>query len=159
MGVVLTIRLDDLRDPRIGLFLEEHLADMRRVSPPESAHALDLSALRQPDIRFWTAWVDTPGGPSLAGTSALKRLDDAHAEIKSMRTASAWRGQGVAEAMLTHVLDRARAAGYRQVSLETGRQDFFMPARALYAKHGFGVGGPFGPYGPDPNSCFMTKVL
>ena len=65
MAVHLRIRLDDLRDPRIAAFLEEHLADMRRVSPPESVHALDLDGLRRPEIRFWSAWTADASGEAL----------------------------------------------------------------------------------------------
>ena len=155
----LDIRLDDLRDPRIAAFLEEHLADMRRVSPPESVHALDLESLRRPGIQFWTAWSTPPGNDALVATAALKRLDAGHAELKSMRTAAPLRGQGVAARMLAHVLGQARAQGYTRLSLETGSQPFFAPARALYAKHGFEDCGPFGAYGPDPNSRFMTRLL
>ena len=152
----LHIYLDgDLRDPRIAVFLEEHLADMRRVSPPESVHALDPGALRQPSIHFWTAWL----GNELAGTAALKRLDGQHAELKSMHTASAVRGQGIAARMLVHVIAEARAAGYSRLSLETGSEPFSEPARALYARHGFQECGSFGGYRADPNSCFMTREL
>jgi len=159
MAVGLRIRLDDLRDPRIAAFLEEHLVDMRRVSPPESVHALDLDALRRPGIRFWSAWIDGPAGESLAASAALKQLDGAHAELKSMRTAAALRGRGVAARMLDHVIAEARAAGHSRLSLETGTQPFFEPARTLYAKHGFEACGPFGGYRIDPYSCFMTRAL
>jgi putative acetyltransferase len=153
----LAFRLDDLRDPRIAVFLREHLADMRAVSPPESVHALDLDGLRVPQIAFWSAWTD--GGRTLAGTGALRHIDAAHGEIKSMRTAAALRGRGVASAILSHLLDQARAMGWQRVSLETGSQPFFAPARALYARHGFEPCGPFEGYGPDPASCFMTLRL
>lgn len=159
VAVLLDIRLDDLSDPRIAAFLEEHLADMRRVSPPESVHALDLQGLRHPDIRFWTAWHTGAGAQALVATAALKRLDADHAELKSMRTADAWRGQGVAARMLAYVLEQARAQGYTRLSLETGSQPFFAPARALYARHGFEDCGPFGTYRPDPASQFMTRLL
>jgi putative acetyltransferase len=157
--VQLDIRLDDLSDPRIAVFLEEHLADMRRVSPPESVHALDLQGLRHPDIRFWTAWRTASDGPALVATAALKRLDPGHAELKSMRTAAELRGQGVAARMLAYVVDQARAQGYARLSLETGSQPFFAPARALYARHGFADCGPFGAYRPDPASQFMTRLI
>jgi putative acetyltransferase len=153
----LQFRVDDLRDPRIAAFLNEHLADMRRVSPPESVHALDLEALRQPHIRFWSAWTDD--GATLAGTGALKRLEATHGEIKSMRTNAALRGRGVASAILAHLLAQARMQGYERLSLETGSQPFFAPARALYARHGFVACGPFEGYREDPNSCFMTMAL
>ncbi|MBT2497731.1 hypothetical protein J7E25_01340 [Agromyces sp. ISL-38] len=49
--------------------------------------------------------------------------------------------------------------GYRRVSLETEPQEFFRPARALYAKYGFRECGPFGGYELDPYSVFMTLEL
>ncbi len=153
----LAFRLDDLRDPRLAAFLQEHLADMRAASPPDSVHALDLERLRQPGIRFWSAWAD--GGATLAGTGALRRIDAGHGEIKSMRTAAALRGRGIAAAVLAHLLDDARAQGWRRVSLETGAQPFFAPARALYARHGFEPCDPFEGYSADPASCFMTRLL
>ncbi|RYF61379.1 MAG: N-acetyltransferase [Comamonadaceae bacterium] len=156
----LEIRLDDLRDARVAEFLEEHLADMRRVSPPGSVHALDLAGLRRPETRFWSAWINGPEGVErLAGTAALKRLDDSHAELKSMRTADALRGQGIAARMLTHVLAQACAQGHTRISLETGSQPFFEPARVLYARHGFEPCDPFGAYSSDPASHFMTRLL
>lgn len=148
-------RDERLSDPRIAAFLQENLADMRRVSPPESVQALDLGALRQPGIRFWTAWL----GDALVATAALKRLDGAHAELKSMRTTASLRGQGIAARMLGHAVAEARALGHARLSLETGSQTFFAPARALYAKHGFAMCGPFGSYRLDPSSHFMTRTL
>lgn len=159
MAAALHIRLDDLRDPRIAAFLEEHLADMRRVSPPESVHALDLDGLRRPEIRFWSAWTADAAGEALAGTVALKRLDDGHAELKSMRTAVHLRGQGIAARLLAHALAEARVAGHTRMSLETGSQPFFAPARALYARHGFKACAPFSDYTNDPASHFMTRML
>jgi putative acetyltransferase len=53
----------------------------------------------------------------------------------------------------------ARARGMRRLSLETGSWPYFQPARALYARHGFVEGGPFGEYRQDPNSVFMTLEL
>ena len=155
MDVLLEIRLDDLTDPRIGAFLEDHLRDMRAVSPPESKHALDLAGLRQPDIRFWSAW----HGDRLVGCVALKKLDAHHGELKSMRIAPNARRGGLARQLLAHVLDAALADGLRRISLETGSMAFFAPARALYAAHGFVGCAPFGNYRADPNSVFMTLPL
>jgi putative acetyltransferase len=150
------IRLDDLQGPEIRALLEEHLADMHSQSPPESVHALDLSRLQQPDIRFWTVWSDDG---RLMGCGALKQLDATHAEIKSMRSAHAFRGQGVGRAMLLHLLAQARTVGIQRLSLETGAQPGFAAARGLYAAHGFEVCGPFEGYVEDPHSVFMTRTL
>jgi putative acetyltransferase len=149
------IRLDDLRGAAIAALLEEHLEDMRRTSPPESKHALDLEGLRHPSISFYTVWE----AGALLGCGAVKELEPLHGEIKSMRTANAARGQGVASVVLQHILAVARERGYQTLSLETGSMDFFKPAHALYRKFGFLESAPFGDYQPDPNSVFMTLEL
>lgn len=158
----LHIRLDDLSDPRIEAFMEEHLQDMRATSPPESVHALDMSRLRQPEIRFWTAWLPDATQPApgrLVGTGAIKRLDEGHAELKSMRTSAAVRGQGIGRAVLEHILGQAVDMGFQRISLETGTQPFFGPAHQLYQRYGFADCAPFGSYGLDPHSRFMTRAL
>jgi putative acetyltransferase len=135
--------------------LEEHLANMRAISPPGSVHALDLGALRRPDITFWTAW----SGTELLGCGALREHTAQHGEVKSMRTASAHRQKGVARVMLTHILAEARRRRYERLSLETGTQAPFVPAHRLYESAGFVRCAPFGDYTEDPNSVFMTMVL
>lgn len=149
------IRVDDLHGPAIRALLEEHLQDMRRISPPESVHALDLDGLRKPEITFWTAW----SGSELVGCGALKTLDATHGEIKSMRTSRTHRRTGAGRAMLHHILEEARRRGLQRLSLETGSQPDFEPARQLYASFGFDVCGPFGGYVEDPYSVFMTRML
>ncbi len=149
------IRIDDLTSPEIAELLEEHLRDMYAASPPESVHALDLSKLRKPEITFWSAWV----GGDLVGCGALKELEPGHAEIKSMRSANRFRGTGVGKKMLEHILQVARKRNYTRLSLETGTQDFFLPARKLYERYGFEYCGPFADYAEDPYSAFMTRVM
>lgn len=149
------IRLDDLSDPRIAQFLEEHMEDMRATSPPESIHALDLEGLKKPGITFWSVWRES----ELIGCGALKRLDAEHAELKSMRTSLAVRRQGIGKLILEHLISEARARGYRRLSLETGSMAFFEPARALYANYGFIECLPFANYRIDPHSVFMTCRL
>lgn len=147
--------VDNLQGPEIIALLQEHLAEMRSVSPPESVHALDLSGLRKRDITFWTLWL----GSELAGCGALKELGPDHGEIKSMRTAHRHKRKGIAANMVRHILEEAARRDYRRLSLETGSQPHFAPARALYASFGFQRCGPFGDYIDDPNSIFMTRIL
>lgn len=149
------IRTGGLDHPAVASLLQEHLQSMAQLSPPESIHALDLDALRKPQITFWSAWQDD----ELMGCGALKQLDAAHGEIKSMRTASRHRRKGVAAAMLEHILDEAQRRAYTQLSLETGSMQGFEPARALYARYGFESCGPFADYVSDPNSVFMTRAV
>ena len=149
------IRVDDLSGPEIAGFLEDHIRDMRSVSPPESKHALDLEGLRKPDITFWTVWENH----QLVGCGAIKELDSTHGEIKSMRTRASHRGKGIGSFVLKHILSVAKERGYRRVSLETGSMAFFEPARRLYTSHGFRDCAPFANYKEDPNSVFLTKEL
>jgi len=151
----LTIRRDDLAGPEIQALLAEHLDDMHRLSPPESVHALDVEALRIPAITFWTAW----SGDELHGCGALKALAPDHGEIKSMRTANAHRREGVARAMLQHIVAEARRRSYARLSLETGSMPAFAPARTLYESFGFTYCAAFADYRDDPNSVFMTRSL
>ena len=152
---MIRIEPDDPARPDVSQLLSEHLADMFATSPAESVHALDHSALSHESITFWTAREDG----ALLGCGALKRLSAGQAEIKSMRTTSAARGRGVATAMLEHIVAEAARLGYGRVSLETGTEDYFAPARRLYARHGFTECPPFGDYILDPNSVFMELTL
>lgn len=149
------IRIDNLDGPEIAVLLEEHLDEMHTTTPPESVHALALESLRSPDITVWTIW-DTG---RLAGCGALRELDKTHGEIKSMRTARNYLRKGIATKILRHIIKTARERGYQRLSLETGSQDFFEPARKLYSRYGFQVCGPFAEYIEDPNSVFMTMIL
>ncbi|MGX9416206.1 GNAT family N-acetyltransferase [Vibrio sp. WJH972] len=149
------IKIDDLSGGEVITLLEEHLADMYATSPPESVHALNVNELKSPDITFFSGWVNG----ELQGCVAIKQLNSTHVELKSMRTSSLARQSGVATKLLVHTLDAAASRGYRKVSLETGTQDFFLPARKLYEKFNFQYCEPFSHYTDDPHSCFMTKEL
>lgn len=149
------IRVDDLAGPEIRGLLEEHVANMRRISPPESTHALPIEGLRKPEVTFWSAWEDG----ELLGCGALKELNAQHGEIKSMRTVSRHLRKGVAKAMLDYIIAEAERRGYRRLSLETGSMEAFEPARQLYVRAGFRFCAPFANYIEDPNSVFMEKKL
>jgi putative acetyltransferase len=149
------IVVDDLSRAEVVNLLRQHLTNMAEISPPESVHALDLEGLKAPDVTFWSAWE----GSDLLGCGALQKLDSAHAEIKSMRTAEAHRRKGVARRLLEHLLEEATNRGYKRISLETGSQDEFLPARRLYLSFDFEVCEPFADYVLDPCSVFMTKTI
>lgn len=149
------IELDDLSRPEVHALLAEHLQNMHAISPRESVHALDLSGLQVPEITFWSVWQDEV----LVGCGALKELSPTHGEIKSMRTPEKLRRRGAGRAMLAHIVEEARRRGYRRLSLETGAQPQFEPARRLYESFGFVRCGPIPGYVEDPNSVFMTMEL
>jgi len=151
----MVIEPDDLTRPQVHALLAEHLAQMHSQSPACSVHALDIARLRAPGITVWTAWE----GDELLGCGALKTLTPGHGEIKSMRTAPRHRGRGIGRTMLNHLLAVARERGYERLSLETGATEHFLPALRLYASAGFQRCGPFGSYGEDPHSVYMTRKL
>lgn len=76
-----------------------------------------------------------------------------------MRTAEGYQRRGVAAAMLAHIERESAAMGLAKLSLETGTEDYFAPARALYERCGFIYCDPFADYVLDPLSVFMTKKI
>ena len=149
------IRTNTLHNEQVVSLLEEHHKAMLQHSPAESVHALDLSGLSSPDVEFYSLWFDD----EVAGIGALKRIDHGHGEIKSMRTATAHVRKGVAKKMLEHIIERAKAQGLKQLSLETGTQAPFTAAHKLYESFDFQICLPFAEYKADPYSRFMTKYL
>ena len=151
----LQIRESDLTEQKVIALLQNHLEDMKAITPPESIHALDLRELKSSALTFWTAWY----GDDLVGCGALKELDSNSGEIKSMRTVKLYRRRGIASKMLEHIIKEAQKRGYDCLNLETGALPEFAPARALYDRHGFEYRSPFAEYINDPNSVFMMKRL
>lgn len=151
----LVLEVDDLSRPEVLALLREHLDDMYATTPAESVHALDVEELRAPGVTFWTAWSDG----ELVGCAALKEVEPGHGEVKTMRTTAEARGRGVARRVLAHLVEEARRRGWERLSLETGVEDYFAPARRLYASAGFVECAPFAGYRPDPLSVFMTLDL
>jgi putative acetyltransferase len=144
-----------LDDPRVQALLALHFATARAQTAPGSAHALDLSGLLSPDIRFWSAW----DGDTVVAIGALRRLSETDGEIKSMHTAETHRRRGVGSSMLRHILAAARQMRLSRVRLETGSWPYFDPAREFYRRHGFVECPPFAEYVSDTNSVFMMLEL
>lgn len=170
MQTSIHIRPDDLSGVATRRLVARHLAGMHDTSPPESVHALDLDALTDASISFWSAWVvRRPEGDmaqsslesdgELAGIGALKTIDGARGELKSMRVDDRFLGAGVGRALLRHIVADARARGMTSLWLETGSTAEFVPAQRLYASEGFVECGPFEGYAPDPFSVFMTRAI
>ncbi|MCK1723588.1 GNAT family N-acetyltransferase [Bradyrhizobium sp. 141] len=148
------IRQDDPKAPHVADLLAHHLEELRSVMG-EHAQALDASGLSAPTVTFWTVW----HGDVLAGFGALKRLDEALGEVKSMRAAPAARGTGVGRAILLHIIAEARKRGYARLSLETGTAPLHVPAVALYRSVGFVPCEPFADYQASPHNQFMSLDL
>ena len=149
------IATDDPRRDDVRALLERHLAFARATTLAEDVHALDVDALLDPAVTFFSYRDDG----EVLGVAALKRLDDGHAEIKSMHTAEAARDRGIGRALVDHLLVVARERGHRRVSLETGSGPAFAAARSLYAGVGFTPCPPFADYPARPTSTCMTLLL
>jgi putative acetyltransferase len=146
---------DDLSGLEIRTLLSQHLAHLKSITPMESGHALDVDALKNTDVTFWSAW----DAGELVGCGALRELSPDHGEIKSMRTSQAHLRKGVARHLVAHIIGEARRRSYKRVSLETGVSADFEPAQRLYESCGFRRCPPFGPYADDPFSLCMTLDL
>lgn len=149
------IRIDDLSGQPTRDLLALHLRGMQAYSPPESVHALDLSALSGPDITVWTVW----RGEAIVGIGALREHPGGVGELKSMRTHPEHLRQGVAAALLEHLIAEARTRGLTRLSLETGSGDAFEPALALYRRRGFTNGAAFGAYQATDFNQFLHMDL
>jgi putative acetyltransferase len=148
--VIADPRIDDVRK-----LVEHHLKFGRLHSPPQDAHALEVDDLLGPAILLYG--IRCRG--ELVAIGALKRIDDRHAELKTMHTAEHVRSQGIGRMMLDHLLAVARERGFERVSLETGADEVFAPAASLYMSAGFVPCESFGDYRRSPNTAYMTMRL
>src|SRR5215469_9878770 len=151
----LVITVEDPQAPDVGAVLARHLAVMHEATPPAHVHALPAERLQDPAVTLFGARRQG----ALLGVGAIHRLDNMHAELKSMHTLAEARGQGIGRAMLRHLLQVASASGYERVSLETGTMAAFEPARRMYQSAGFRPCEPFGAYTVNPYSVCMTLAL
>ncbi|SDW66392.1 GNAT family N-acetyltransferase [Litoreibacter albidus] len=142
----------DPRDPQVTALLHASHALMESLFPPEDNHYLSIDALCVPEVHFFAA----RDGDAVLGCGAFKVMGD-YGEVKSMFTAEAGRGKGVASAVLNAIEAQARDLGLKDLKLETG--DLLHAAHKLYAKHGFTICGPFGDYTENKSSVFMEKPL
>jgi putative acetyltransferase len=149
------ITLADLDDPQVQAVIAFHQRAMIEGSPPGFSFALDLSGLKAPGVTVWAVHVDGQA----AAIGALKRLDEKSAELKSMRTLPQYLRQGLAAALLEHIITHARTEGLARISLETGSGPAFEPALALYRKRGFVNGPAFADYVlTDFNQCLHLAL-
>jgi putative acetyltransferase len=142
----------DPRDAQATALLKASHALMQSLFPPEDNFYLSIDDLCTPSIRFFVA----RDGDATVGTGALA-IKDVYGEVKSMFTAEAARGRGVAEAILRQIEQEARAEGLPCLMLETG--NVLHAAHRLYERCGFTFCGPFGDYPEAASSVFMEKRL
>ena len=148
-----------LREPAetadLDLLFQRHHEFCHADTPPESIHMMDRAAL---DAAGVALFVLRDGDRPMA-MGAIKRLGPDHGEIKSMHVLDEARGRGLARLMVDHLIVKGCEMGLTRLSLETGAQPSFAPARALYTAAGFAETAPFGDYRADPMSVFMSREI
>jgi len=105
-----------------------------------------------PDGRLLLARID--GRP--IGTAALRRLGEGTCEAKRLFVDPAYRGHGVARALLARLVEDARGAGYREMYGDT--LPSMKQALRLYNQIGFVEVGPYSPK-PTPDAIFLKLIL
>src|SRR5690348_585063 len=130
------------------LLITDLEAQLDPLYPRESRHGLSVEQLLAQDVAFFL--LRTHGEP--AGCGGVKLFGTEYGEVKRMYTRPAFRGQGLAKAMLDHLADYARVQGVGLLRLETGIHQH--EAIGLYEGFGFRRIGPFGDYREDPLSLF-----
>ena len=139
----------------LAQILQAHWLFCTSSTPIEHVYALDASKLFLPDITVFGARIDG----EIVGVGAIRKLDAHHAELKSMHTLAKSRGSGVGRAMVAHLEDFARSSGIERMSLETGTNEAFKPARELYKSLGYNSCDAFGDYVLSEDNMCMTKLI
>jgi GNAT superfamily N-acetyltransferase len=103
--------------------VEHDLATVARFEPPEGRLLLAFQ------------------NGTAVGTGGMRRIGSDTAEIKRMYVEPRYRGTGLGQALLDHLLTAARADGYMRVRLDS--PDFMTAAHGLYRSRGFTQIGPY----------------
>ena len=142
-------------NPEVNELLIKHFVELRSASPVDRGHVLDISGLKNLNIKFWSLWENN----QLIGCGALKFLDKEHGELKSIRVADKFRRKGYGIKIINHLIDEAKKLNIKKISLETGTGNFFEPARKLFYKCGFKTCKPFAQYKKDLDACYMSLLI
>jgi len=153
--VEIVITTEKSLNDELAQILQAHWLFCTSSTPIEHVYALDASKLFSPDITVFGARIDG----ELVGVGAIRKLDAHHAELKSMHTLAKSRGSGVGRAMVAHIEDFARSSGIERMSLETGTNEAFKPARELYKYLGYNSCDAFGDYVLSEDNMCMTKLI
>ncbi|MEL6196412.1 MAG: GNAT family N-acetyltransferase [Pseudomonadota bacterium] len=127
-------------------------AELSGIYRPEHRNAFSPQELIDAGVTFLVCYHD--GRP--VGCGGVAPLDG-YAELKRIYVADALRGRGVGARIVAALEDRARAAGFRLMCLETGLAS--PDALALYEKLGYRHRGAFGSYVENGSSVFMERAL
>tara|TARA_B100000470_G_C19427247_1_gene231364 strand:- start:29 stop:490 length:462 start_codon:yes stop_codon:yes gene_type:complete len=142
-------------NPEVNKLLIKHFEELRSVSPADNCHVLDITGLKNSNIKFWSLWENE----LLIGCGALKFLEEGHGELKSIRVAEPFKGKAYGIKVIQHLILEAKKLNINKLSLETGSGEFFAPARKLFEKAGFKTCNPFAGYKKTLDSCYMDLLI
>lgn len=150
-----SITVEESLTDELAQILQAHWLFCTTSTPIEHSYALDASKLFTADITVFGARIHG----ELVGVGAIRKLDAEHAELKSMHTLSSFRGSGIGRAIVAHIEEFARLQGITRISLETGANEPFKPARQLYKSLGYKDCEAFGDYVLSEYNACMTKLI
>ena len=91
-----------------------------------------------------------------AGTAALRPLDGSSCEAKRLYVRPAYRGSGIGQALLSRLVQEARAERYRQMYGDTLKS--MRSALRLYKQIGFSEVAPYA-VNPTPDAVYLNLPL
>ena len=152
----ITVQRATLLQSDIAFALIEEYYEAIRVLLRDDRAAL-VYYLSSPDSSIWIAFASATGGPSPAGCVMLRPLPQTPhaAEVKRLYVRPAFRGLGVAHALMQAAEDHARREGVRWLYLDT--KDDLHAAIRFYLSTGY---QPCARYNDNPQATiFLRKQL
>ena len=141
-------------EPGVRALIDALTAELARAGyTPEETFGYSAERLEQAGVHLVGAHVD--GG--LAGIAGVEVADDGFGELKRFYVLPAYRGTGVADALIGALIAYAVEGGVRTLRLETG--DRQHAALAFYRRHGFTDTPRFGPYVDSATSICLQRDL
>ena len=153
--VDISVQKGSVGSPAVQALISALNVEITERYPEEDANFFRLDASETAPGRgaFLVATVDG----EVVGCGAVRRLNDADAEIKRMYVTPTSRGHGTGRALLGALEAEARSLGATRLVLATGERLF--EAVALYERAGFTVIPPFNEYVGARLSLCMGKEL
>jgi len=155
MGTV-DIRRSTLASPDAARLIAALNAELTVTFPEPGATHFSLSGaqIEVGNGAFVVAYLDRVA----VGCGAVRRLDEATAELKRMYVDPSVRGRGIGRALVEALEREARLLGVTRIVLETGTR--LAPAIKLYAAMGYMRIPLFGEYlsSPDTSLCFGKSL-
>jgi putative acetyltransferase len=150
------IRRSTLASPDAARLIAALNAELTATFPEPGATHFSLTGaqVESGDGAFVVAYLDEQA----VGCGAVRRIDQATAELKRMYVAPSARGRGVGRAIVEELERQARALGVTKVVLETGTR--LAPAIKLYQGMGYTPIPLFGEYlrSPQTSLCFGKSL-